>query len=267
MELTEVHEVGDLRAVAELFDTVWGGSPDGPPVPADLLCSLVHAGGAVTVARTSGGASDGVLLGAAVAVRAQPGTAYSLIAATRPGGSDQGLGYALKQRQRTWALAHDLHTLTWTFDPLVGRNARFNLTKLGAEATAYVKNFYGAMGDAINAGDESDRLVATWRLDSPRAVACADGHSGEVIEPDLAAVEVLALAPDGGPLLVGGGSTRWLRVPVDMVALRRADAVAGAAWRKAVRSTLEPALSDGWRATGVTRSSWYCLEQESEESP
>ena len=53
----------------------------------------------------------------------------------------------------------------WTFDPLVARNAWFNLGKLGAVADAFGRAFYGEMTDEINAGDRSDRLVVRWDLD------------------------------------------------------------------------------------------------------
>ena len=46
------------------------------------------------------------------------------------------------------------------FDPLVRRNARLNLVRLGADVTDYLPDFYGAMDDAVNAGDRSDRLLA-----------------------------------------------------------------------------------------------------------
>ena len=45
-------------------------------------------------------------------------------------------------------------------DPLVRRNAAFNLNALGTRAVAFHPDFYGPMGDAINAGDASDRLEA-----------------------------------------------------------------------------------------------------------
>ena len=43
------------------------------------------------------------------------------------------VGVALKQHQRAWALARGIDSIEWTFDPLVRRNAFFNLVKLGAE--------------------------------------------------------------------------------------------------------------------------------------
>ncbi len=55
----------------------------------------------------------------------------------------------------------------WTFDPLVRRNAWFNIAVLGAEVAEYLPSFYGSMTDAINAGDESDRLLVAWDVGRP----------------------------------------------------------------------------------------------------
>ena len=57
--------------------------------------------------------------------------------------------------------------IAWTFDPLVSRNAYFNLIKLGADAVEYLPNFYGPMLDTINGDDDSDRLLIKWRLLDP----------------------------------------------------------------------------------------------------
>ena len=79
----------------------------------------------------------------------------------------RGIGRALKAHQREWAFAREVGTITWTFDPLIARNAHFNLAVLGARVTDYLVDHYGDMGDAINSGDESDRLHVAWHLASP----------------------------------------------------------------------------------------------------
>lgn len=255
----EVETISDLKLVSALFETVWGRSPEGVPLGSELMRSLVHAGGAATAAY------DGTheLVGAAVLVLAEPvGTTYSLIAATCPGRSDRGIGYALKQHQRAWALERGLDTMSWTFDPLVGRNARFNLTKLGAEAHEYEQSFYGLMTDAINAVDDSDRLVARWSLSSPRAVAASERTAPDPGEPEYDDSDVLAVGPDGRPVGVQAGTSLWCRVPTDIVALRRSNPAQAAAWRQSVRNVLTAALASGRVATGMTRSGWYHLTQE-----
>ena len=82
---------------------------------------------------------------------------HSHITGVLPGLQSQGLGRLLKQHQREWALAREVGHITWTFDPLVARNAHFNLRVLGARVTEYLVDHYGPMDDGVNRGDETDR--------------------------------------------------------------------------------------------------------------
>jgi predicted GNAT superfamily acetyltransferase len=258
--MAEVEEMTVMHAVSALFEQVWGRNDEGVPLSSEVLRALAHAGGAVTVARSA----DGTLAGAAALVLSPDAGTYSLIAAAAPGGSDRGIGYALKLRQRAWALSRGLTSMTWTFDPLVGRNARFNLTKLGARASEYVPGFYGEMHDEINQGDDSDRLVATWRLAGASAVAATEGTA---IQPeDPLPASVLATGPDGEPAYVTDATgVVWIRVPGDIVAVRRGDAAAAAAWRACTREAFTDALAKGAVASGMTRTGWYQLSNAMEE--
>lgn len=173
VRIADEHEMDQLRNITDLLIGVWGTSQHGAPIPADLLRSFSHAGSNVTAAYDASGS----VCGAAVGIVTPDASIYSLIAGVRPGLADRGVGFALKQHQRAWALARGIETMVWTFDPLVSRNARFNLTKLGAHSEEYIENFYGVMDDEINANDESDRLVAVWPLSGERALAGSDGRS------------------------------------------------------------------------------------------
>ncbi|HRC40968.1 MAG TPA: hypothetical protein PLK69_05590, partial [Tetrasphaera sp.] len=59
---------------------------------------------------------------------------------------------------------------------------------------------------------------------------------------------------------------RWIRVPADIVALRRTDPVQSAAWRLAVRTWFTAAFADGFVGVGVTPHGWYHMKPQ-EESP
>lgn len=257
-----VEDIEDLRAVAALLESVWGRTTEGVPLPSEVMRSLAHAGGATTAAY----AEDGTLVAAAsLAVAAPPGTTYSLIAAVAPGGSDRGTGLAVKLHQRAWALAHGFDIMVWTFDPLVGRNARFNLAKLGAVAGEYAASFYGRMSDEVNGDDDSDRLVARWVLGSPRAVAAAEGRlEGSARPADGARPGVVGpgvVGPDGAVMTARDDSGRWVRVPRDIVALRRQDPAQAAAWRHAVREAVTDAFGSGLVAVHLTRDGWYHLAE------
>lgn len=257
MQIREVHVVEELRAVSALFADVWGRSDEGVPIHSEVLRAVVHAGGLVNAAYAvapgpSAGAAD--LVGAAVLAPTADGGGYSMIAAARPDRTDQGIGAKLKAHQRDWALTHGMDTIVWTFDPLVSRNGRFNLDKLGAVADEYERAFYGVMRDDLNGDDESDRLVVRWPL--------ADPQTSDTGSPDLVTTTTLADGPDGVPAYLAGGqpaADRWLRVPTDIVALRRANPTAATEWRQATREWFEDAFTAGLIATGVSRDGWYHL--------
>lgn len=255
VSIETVDEPRRLSAVAAMLADIWASDPGRPPIGADVLRAVAHAGGAVHLARVGPRP-----VGAAVAVFGSPDSrgAYSLIAGVRT--TDRGVGFALKCSQRAWALDHELVSLTWTFDPLVSRNARFNLVKLGAVAVAYDVDFYGPLDDGLNVGDESDRLTVVWSLASARTIDATCGRYTIVNGPDHHAAAAGDLpAPDGQPLAVAEPGVRWCRVPTDIVAIRRGDAAAAGRWRVAVREVLKAAFADGFVATGMSRSGWYRL--------
>ncbi|MBP2436704.1 GNAT family N-acetyltransferase [Microbacterium amylolyticum] len=108
---------------------------------------------------------EGRMIGASVAFFGAPATRsmHSHITALLPEFRGRGWGRELKEHQRQWALSKGVGNITWTFDPLVARNAHFFLTVLGARVTDYVVNQYGIFGGG-DAGDESDRLDVKWKL-------------------------------------------------------------------------------------------------------
>lgn len=261
VEVGDEHETSRLREVAALLTHVWGSLPSGAPLPPDVLRAITHAGCNVTVAHD---VAVGRLLGTAVAIVSPDGvSAYSLITAVAPDVSDRGIGFALKQHQRAWALERGFTTVNWTFDPLVSRNARFNLTKLGAHCDEYLPDFYGPMADQINAG-ASDRLAAVWPLTDQRSVACSESQPPPVDLPDYTPDNVSATGPDGHPFVVDVAGARWCRVPVDIVVLRRRNPDEASAWRARVGEVFTEAFGSGHRATGVTRSGWYRLTTTAE---
>ncbi|GAB2811810.1 hypothetical protein GCM10022221_06650 [Actinocorallia aurea] len=242
-----VEDPARLRAVARLLAEIWETPPGEDPLPTDVLRSAAHAGGAIHAAY---GPQSMIGAGAAIWGPPEARDAYSLIAgAHRTGG---GVGYALKLAQRAWAMERGARTITWTFDPLIRRNAWFNLVKLGATAPEYTVDFYGPMNDGFNAGDESDRLTVRWRLDAFRPGHAADPVERPEPEPDL--------GPDGLPYLARRGTDLWCRVPEDILAIRAADTAQALAWRRAVREVFLSA--EGLSAVSISRDGWYHLTPE-----
>lgn len=258
-----LEELSDLERVVTLFGEIWRRSGS-PPLTLELLRALTKAGNYV-----GGAYADGRLVGACVGFFHAPeeDSLHSHIAGVAPDAAGRNVGFALKLHQRAWAIARGVREVAWTFDPLVARNAWFNLTKLGACATEYLPNFYGPMDDGINGRDESDRLLVRWRLTDPAVVlACAGGGVGAVADDLRAGGAVVALRPDeaGGPVTGPlDGSVSLVAVPSDIAGLRAGDPDAARRWRLAVREVLTVLLADGaGHIEGFDRSGWYVVRRE-----
>ncbi len=262
--ISELHGVDEMRELERLFADIWE-RPGEPPLNSGTLRALAHAGNYVVGARERGGRLVGGLVGWFGGLPPGELHLHSHILGVAPGSQVGGLGFELKQHQRGWCLERGVKLVEWTFDPLVRRNAYFNLTKLGAEARGYLVNFYGTMTDGINAGEESDRLLISWRLDSGRARDAADGRLAEPAVEELLlrdAAIVLSVGQAQEPVAGKLGTPVVLcQVPADIVALRRSDAGAARAWRLAVRKALTSAFAVGYEMSGATRSGWYVLSR------
>ena len=233
LDIRTVSAISELTDVGDVLQEVWGTTA--PLVNVELLTAIAHSGGYVA------GAFDGHrMVGASVGFLADHHGEWALhshvtgvIDARRHGGT----GQAIKLHQRAWAAERSLDWITWTFDPLVRRNAWFNIAVLGADVDAYLPSFYGTMTDAINVGDESDRLLMAWDVTAPVLVTPRDG-SGAVTS-----------------LLVS--------TPLDVVELRRTDPFAVNRWRAETREALTSALDAGHRVHGFTREGAYVIGSSS----
>jgi predicted GNAT superfamily acetyltransferase len=249
-ELTEPHEASELAA---LFREVWQTGVQDAPVSPDFLRALTLNGQYVVAAHR-----EGELVGGSMGFRMEESGnpwLHSHITAVRGRARGRHVGFALKLHQRAWALQRGLVGINWTFDPLVRRNAYFNLTKLGASAERYLVNAYGDMTDPVNAGGPSDRYVAEWPVTGRRRAPAAG-------PPDDADV-VLCAASDGTPLASKptGAARRIAWIPEDILLLRRRQPELAQRWRLASRAALLAAMEDGFVACAMTRDGWYVLER------
>lgn len=163
------------------------------------------------------------------------------------------MGLALKLHQRAWALDRGLGRISWTFDPLVRRNAHFNLNRLGALPAVYLVDFYGDMPDGLNAGVPSDRFEVHWDL--------VTGYPVE-LRADQPATTVLRRGERGEPVMAAAVAGPRIRValPDDVEALRVSDPRMALQWRLAVREVITEALAAGYRITGMSGADYYVLE-------
>ncbi|MCR2762973.1 GNAT family N-acetyltransferase [Microbacterium sp. zg.B48] len=203
--------IAQIQEAAEVLRRVWAGERDA--MPGNLVRALEHSGNYVV------GLYDGErMVGASIAFFAAPAarSMHSHITGVLPGLQSRGLGRVLKQHQRQWALDRGVGHITWTFDPLVARNAHFNLRVLGARVSEYLVDHYGPMDDEVNRGDETDRLLVSWALAAPPVPTPPDEH-------------VVAT----------------VAVPRDIETLRRESATDAAAWRVRVREGCLSRLAAG----------------------
>jgi predicted GNAT superfamily acetyltransferase len=253
----------DARAAVAVLAQVWSRD-DGQgnePMPPELAWAFAHSGNYVALARLGGR-----VIGSAIAFRGSDEDGpllHSHITGVLPDHQGLGVGYRLKQHQRSWALAAGLERVTWTFDPLVARNGYFNVVKLGAQLTRYYVHFYGEMDDGINTGDETDRCLVTWRVGSPQAAAAAAGVFTTADVPAAraqGAVEVLRCDADGSPRVQPAqGQLRLVQVPADVVELRHREPALARSWRQALREVLVSAFADGLEVVGVGSDGWYVV--------
>jgi predicted GNAT superfamily acetyltransferase len=238
--LVTMDEIGEAVA---LLAEIWG---EPGPMSAELLRAIGHAGG-----YASGAWVDGVLVGASAGFLARHDGVvllHSHISGVRPGLEGGGVGYALKLHQRAWAMEQGVSTIEWTFDPLVRRNAYFNLGKLGATIVDFELEFYGSMRDALNAGDASDRAIVRWTVERP--------PSGGIGQPEV----ILSCGSDGGPVVTAAdGPVLRAWIPEDHVGMRSAEPDLARRWRGALRDSFGRAVQDGYVAVDMTRDGWYTL--------
>ena len=249
--------VDEIAVLDDVFARVWG-SRGHAFVPIELTQAMRFAGNYVV------GAFDGDrMIGGSVGFFGEHGGRrhlHSHITGVLPDLQVRSLGYAIKVHQRAWALEAGLDEVIWTFDPLIRRNAYFNLAKLGAEVVGYETKFYGeALNDDINRGDESDRAVVRWAIASDAVGARLAGERPQDGDPGDAAVILdqhmtIADRPRAYVAL-----RAW--VPPDIVAIRRSDAAEALAWRRALWATMGAAIADGYVAVAMTRDGWYRLER------
>lgn len=237
-----VSTADEMSEVVDVFGEVWGSAS--PVVTVELLVAVAHAGGYVSITRespdtdgTSGravGASFGFLARHDAGDGQLRPALHSHVTGLLPSVRGTGLGRALKLHQRQWSAANGIEWIVWTFDPLVRRNAWFNIAVLGADVCEYVPSFYGEMSDAINSGDDSDRLVVAWEVDRPLPDSPRDG---------IGVAGAIDLVP----------------TPDDVVDLRRTDGAAVARWRRVTREALSAAIGAGRPIVGFTRGGEYVI--------
>lgn len=164
----------EMLAVEDLQRNVWSGN-ETEVVPAHMMIAAVHNGGLVIGAFDDQGYGDRRLVGF---VYGFPGLYTtpdgprpkhcSHMLGVLPDYRDQGVGFSLKRAQWQMVRNQGLDRITWTFDPLLSRNAHLNIARLGAVCNTYLRSVYGDLRDDINTGIPTDRFQVDWWVNSER---------------------------------------------------------------------------------------------------
>jgi predicted GNAT superfamily acetyltransferase len=230
IQVQELKSLQDQDSGRKIFDLTWAMDA-GTEITPNLLQAMVHSG-----AYLSGAFIDNKIVGAAFAFPATNNGLHlhSHMTAVLDEYRDKGVGYILKIDQWNWAKRNNYSALSWTFDPLVRRNAKLNIVKLGVDIFAYYPNFYGEMPDALNAGDESDRLMVSWRtdIDAPKA-------------------RELITHPKPDEILI--------EIPEDIVAIRSKDQSESMNWRRQVRDQFLAAFEKNGKVVGFSANNEYVV--------
>ena len=267
LKIVELDDVDGIHEAADLLTGVWSATREEPLIPANTLRALAHSGNYVFGAYDRSSGMTGAIVGFLGRLHDSL-QLHSHILGVSPLSQGRNIGFALKLHQRAWALAQGIGVVTWTFDPLVRRNAYFNIGKLGATVREYYPDFYGEMNDGINDGDVSDRILVQWSLTD---VSVVEASEGRAVEHDLAslqrdgAVTALRVDGEGAPVLTGErGPVLLAEIPEDIVRTRGASKALADRWRGALREVFLGSLQDGYVAAGMTRSGWYVFRDHAD---
>jgi len=230
-----VDNAQDAHRLAQVFAEIWGEKNS---ISVDVIVAIVHSGGYASLAEIGSNGARQIVGGSLGLVGRENNKLHSHVTGVVANFANSGIGTALKQHQWSWAKEKRFAAISWTFDPLVRRNAHFNLLTLGAKVVSYHRDFYGKLGDSINGDDNTDRLVVERQ------------------------VENCAVAPSAGPITALPGD-QLIATPEDIVSLRQSDDLADRELAKKSRmlqrQSFETAFADSKFVRGFTSDGSYVL--------
>lgn len=285
-----------MAAVEDLQRLVWPGD-ETEVVPAHVLLAAAHNGGLVVGVYDFGSRSE--------TDRVSPETGFESIAqdippeaqmigfvfgfpglyfipdgprpkhcshmmGVHPEHRDQGIGFALKRAQWQIVRHQGLDRITWTYDPLLSRNAHLNIARLGAVCNTYLREVYGEMRDGLNVGLPSDRFQVDWWVNSRRVDRRLSKEARRKLDLEhILAAGAIILNPtqvdqDGLPRLVTqenlidawaqvdgreGHPVTLVEIPSDFMDLKVTDMSLAYEWRMHIRTLFEDLFERGYLVT------------------
>jgi predicted GNAT superfamily acetyltransferase len=246
----------DMVGLEAVQQSAWGYD-DRDLTPGSLFTVHAHMGGIVCAAFASSDLQTPVGFAYSFPARYKNKLVqHSHMLALHQNHRASGLAARLKLHQRSRALELGYDLMTWTFDPLLTKNARLNLGKLGTRAVSYHPDWYALRG-GIYAGLPADRFFVEWDLSTPSVERQKTPANGK---PVLEAVGVQA----GLPVLKASETVLLIQSPRDIDGLKQSDLAAAATWREAHRVVFGHYLGRGYVVTDLHddgEKTFYRLEQ------
>ena len=203
-----------------------------------------------------------------------------------------GLGVRIKEFQRD--LVRDwfgVKTVTCTYDPLTGVNARRNIYHFGMDVVEYKVATYGEFGGILNRADvPSDRFLMSWDLVKPARKPARAGIAFDRIErQSVVRVRNVTVAGLSGPVKIevidgfnpgAKGDRLVVPIPKDFYLMLRETDVAEPEvrripvdWRLATRAAFQMLFRKGYRvadfipAAGPAERNYYILNKKEKTRP
>jgi predicted GNAT superfamily acetyltransferase len=247
IEIRPLHSNAECAAAAALQREVWGQEYV-DVVPATLLHVVEYVGGLAAGAFDANGEMLGFVFGIN-GVRDGEIVHWSHMLGVRERARNLGLGRRLKEYQRQRMHALGAQRIFWSFDPLMSKNAYFNLNRLGAEVVEYVPDMYGTTSSPLHLGMATDRLIVSLRTDGG-----GERRSSSVQSADY---PVLSAFPrDQDRAMPSNGTSApsvLIEIPADILGVLSRSTTTAQTWRLAVRSHFQWAMSNAYAVAGLLR--------------
>ena len=241
---------GEFEQAEGVQMSAWGMGPLGA-APKEVMIAANDNGGLVL------GAFDGKkMVGFALTLVGYKGGSlymYSHMTGVARTHQSKGIGYLIKQKQREICLERGFEFIAWTFDPLIARNASFNVKKLGAIARNYLVDYYGPMQDSINAGWPTDRFLCEWHI-RPEAMRSVRAYGRHRLRDAHLVIRKRGSEPN--PVcedwdIDTGAEWALVDIPRDVVGLKARRPTDGMRWRTSTREIFKAYFAAGHSAVAL----------------
>jgi len=255
--IRDLQTLEEYAECCEIQEETWGRGFS-ERVPSAILRVSQKIGGVTAGAFDANDRMIGFVFGMTGLREGRPAH-WSDMLAVREEARGRHIGDRLKHFQRQQVQGIGVDVMLWTADPLVARNAHFNINRLGAMPVEYVENIYGAnTGSTLHGSLPTDRTVIAWQLSR---VHTPLPNAGQADPGDGAVPLANPIDRDGLPRFDDPGAVAAVRVqvPIDLEVVQRAGGDDAMRWRLSVRAAFTTCLGLGLAVTRFVRPTPHTL--------